>query len=199
MSSSWTHERSSAAVVALLLVQICIGYEWLVSGLTKIVHGDFPAGLAAQLREMSKAAPAWYRGFLDGAVIPHAVAFAYAIEIGEVLVGIVLLVAVLHLPERIGRYIPAATAAALVVGIALAANFALASGSSFGLRLAQDSFDEGVDLDSLLVGLQLALLVFAVARARRQAPSSNSRSTSFSDIRSCDSSRQPTISGVGKP
>jgi hypothetical protein len=62
-----------------------------------------------------------------------------------------------------------------------------------------DSFDEGIDLDTLLVGLQLALLVFALARVRRQGPISNSRRTSFSDMRSWDSSRQPTISGVGRP
>lgn len=199
MSSSTRSERSSAAVVALLLVQVCIGYEWLVSGLTKLVHGDFPAGLAAELRDMSKAAPAWYRSFLDGAVIPHAAAFGYTIEIAEVAVGIVLLVTVLRLPWRIGRYAPAATAVALVVGIVLAFDFALANGSSLGLGLASDSFDEGIDLDTLLVGIQLALLVFALAGARRQVPISNSRNTSFNDIRSWDSSRQPTISGVGKP
>jgi thiosulfate dehydrogenase [quinone] large subunit len=192
-------ERSSAAVVALLLIQVCIGYEWLVSGLTKIVRGDFPAGLAAELQDMSKGAPAWYRDFLDGAVVPHAVAFGYAIEIAELLVGIVLLLAVLRLPGRIGRFVPAMTAIALLVGIALAVNFALANGSSLGLRLARDSFDEGVDLDSLLIGLQLALLVLAVATLRRQVATSNSRRTSFSDMRSWDSSRQPTISGVGKP
>jgi len=197
-----SYERSSVAVVALLLVQVCIGYEWLVSGLTKIVRGDFPAGLAVELRDMSKPAPAWYRSFLDSSVIPHAVAFGCAIAVLEVAVGIVLLVAVLRLPARVGRHLPTVTAGALVVGIVLALNFALAAGSSFGLGLAQDSFDEGIDLDTMLVGLQLALLVFAVAgvrRARPQVPISNSRSTSFSDIRSWDSSRQPTINGVGKP
>jgi thiosulfate dehydrogenase [quinone] large subunit len=202
MGESRTLGQSSAAVVALLLVQVCVGYEWLVSGLTKVVHGDFPAGLAAQLRDMSKAAPAWYRGFLDRAVIPHAVAFGYAIEVAELLVGVALLVAVLRLPARGGRSVPVATSAALTVGIILALNFALANGSSFGLRLVQDSFDEGIDLDSLLVGLQFALLVFALAGVRRvrgQVPISNSRSTSFSDIRLWDSSRQPTIRGVGKP
>ena len=86
-----------------------------------------------------------------------------------------LLVAVLRLPARLGRYVPAATAAALVVGIVLVANFALAHGSSFGLRLAQDSFDEGIDLDTLLLALQLALLVFALAGVRRQVATSNSQ------------------------
>ena len=201
MDTLRTYERSSAAVVALLLIQVCIGYEWLVSGLTKIVHGDFPAGLAAELRDMSQAAPAWYRGFLNGAVIPHAVAFGYAIEIAELAVGIVLLVGVLRLPARIARFVSLATAGALVAGLVLAFNFALANGSSFGIGVAADSFDEGIDLDTMLVGLQLALLVFALAvrRVRRQVPISNSRSTSFSDIRSWDSSRQPTIRGVGNP
>lgn len=195
------HGSRSAAVLALLLIQVCIGYEWLVSGLTKIVRGDFPAGLAAELRDMSHAAPAWYRGVLDSAVVPHAVAFGYAIEIAELAVGIVLVVGVLRLPGRIARYAPAATLAALLVGLVLALDFALANGSTFGMGLAQDSFDEGIDLDTMLVGLQLALFVYALAgvRRRRQVPTSNSRSTSFSDIRLWDSSRQPTISGVGKP
>jgi thiosulfate dehydrogenase (quinone) large subunit len=193
--TSTSEHRSSAAVVALLLVQVCIGYEWLVSGLTKLVHGDFPGGLAKELEDMSSAAPGWYRSFLHSAVIPHAVAFGYAIEIAELVVGIVLLVTVLRLPAWIARHVPAVTAAALVVGLMLAVNFALANGSSFGLRLAGDSFDEGIDLDALLVGLQLALLVFAL----RQVAISNSRRTSLSDIRSWDSSRHPTISGVGKP
>jgi thiosulfate dehydrogenase [quinone] large subunit len=202
MHRSGGYERRSSAVIALLLVQVCIGYEWVVSGLTKLVQGDFPSGLAAELRDMSSAAPSWYRGFLDGTVISHAAAFGYAIEIAELVVGIVLLAAVLRLPAWIGRYVPPATAAALLVGMVLAVNFALANGSSFGLGVAADSFDEGIDLDTMLVGLQLALLVFALAgvrRVRRQVPISNLRSTSFSDIRSWDSSRQPTIRGVGSP
>jgi hypothetical protein len=145
---------------------------------------------------VSAAAPGWYRGFLDGAVLPHAVAFGYAIEIAEVVVGAVLLVAVLRLPARISRHVPAATAGALLVGLVLAVNFALASGSSFGLGLAQDSFDEGIDLDTLMVGLQLALFVFVLAggrRKRRQVPISNSRSTSFRLVfRSVCALRQPT-------
>ena len=198
MNTTRAYDRSSAAVAALLLIQVCIGYEWFVSGLSKLVHGDFPSGLAAELRDMSSSAPAWYRGFLDGAVIPHAVAFGYAIEIAELAVGVALLVTVLRLPARIARYIAPTTAGALLVGLVLALNFGLASGSSFGLSLAQDSFDEGVGLDTLLVGLQLALLVFPLAamrRACRQEPISNSRRTSLRLVlRSVFSLRHPTTS-----
>jgi hypothetical protein len=198
MGTSKPSERSGVAIGALFLVQIVIGYEWFVSGLTKLVHGDFPAGLAAELRDMSSAAPSWYRGFLDGAVLPHAVVFGYAIEVAEVAIGVVLLLVVVRLPARISRYVPAVNAAALLVGIGLAANFALANGSTFGLGLASDSFDEGIDLDTMLVGLQLALFVFALAGARRMrshTPISNSRRTSFKLVlRSVFSLRQPTTS-----
>ena len=53
------------ALVALLVVQALLGYEWLASGLTKLVHGDFPGGLAGELTERSKDASGWYRSFLD--------------------------------------------------------------------------------------------------------------------------------------
>jgi thiosulfate dehydrogenase [quinone] large subunit len=176
MSGHDSGTSSAAALAALLLVQICLGYEWLVSGLTKLVHGDFPHGLAAALGEMSKASPGWYRDFLASIVVPHAAAFGYAIEIAEVAVGGVLLVAAAVWLAGDGR-MPApwlrawrlASGAAAVVGLALVVSFELANGGTFGLRLASDSFDEGLDLDTLMIGLQLAVLVWSAAALPRGA------------------------------
>jgi hypothetical protein len=39
--------------VGLLFVQLLVGYEWFVSGLTKVVRSGFPGGLAEELREKS--------------------------------------------------------------------------------------------------------------------------------------------------
>lgn len=150
----------------LLLVQVVVGYEWLVSGLSKLVHGDFPAGLRAALEELSATAPGWYRGFLEGTVAPHAHLFAYAIEWSELLAGIALLVAAavsLRRGEQ-DAWLHRVSAAAVLVGLVLAVNFELANGAGFGLHLADDSFDEGIDLDTIMVALQLALLV-PLARA----------------------------------
>jgi len=202
---TFDNRSGTAALAALLLVQICVGYEWLVSGLTKAAHGDFAQGLAGELRDMSGNAPAWYRGFLTGAVIPHAQAFAYVIEAAELVVGVLLLGAGIALlvrgsavSARMYRALFLATAAASLFGLLLVVNFALANGSSFGLSLAQDSFDEGVDLDALLIGLQLALFLFGLAglaRRGRQVPISNSRNTSFRLVlRSVCGLRQPTTS-----
>lgn len=189
MRSRSPYEREQdTATVALLLVQICIGYEWLISGLTKAVHGDFTSGLAAQLAEMSKSASAWYRSFLTNGVIPHSQAFAYAIVAAELVAGVLLLgagIALLvrgsRMSARIQRDLRLVTAAAALVGLVLAVNFELANGGTFGLSLAKDSFDEGVDLDTIMIGLQAALFVFGVkglVRHERRAPISPSRSSS---------------------
>ena len=66
---AFDRRSGTIGVVALLLVQFCIGYEWLVSGLTKVVSGDFVDGLAAQLRSMDDA-PGWYGSFLQHGAIP---------------------------------------------------------------------------------------------------------------------------------
>jgi uncharacterized membrane protein YphA (DoxX/SURF4 family) len=203
-------QTRNAATTTLLLIQIVIGYEWLVSGLTKLVRSDFPTGLAAQLGDMSKDSPGWYRSFLTSVVLPHAQASGYAIEIIELLAGCVLIGVALALLVRPTLKLPRASIVAAVAASAAAlvmvANFELANGAGFGLSLGKDTFDEGVDLDTLMTGLQLALLVFWVAALRRrpteypaQEPISNSRKTSFRAIRLWDSSRQPTINGVGKP
>src|SRR6266536_5253075 len=84
---------SRLPLIGLLLVQLFIGFEWFMSGLTKLYRGGFPSGLATELREKSDGAAGWYKSFLDGSVIPNASAFGYLIEISELLVGVALIVA----------------------------------------------------------------------------------------------------------
>jgi uncharacterized membrane protein YphA (DoxX/SURF4 family) len=193
-------DARSASTTALLLVQVVLGYEWLVSGVTKLERGGFPQGLAAELRDMSHGAPGWYRSFLGSAVLPHAQAFGYAIEVVEVAVGAILIGTALGiLTGRLSlssRLLGWSAAAASAAGLLMVADFELANGGGFGLSLGQDTFDEGVDLDTLLTGLQLALVVFWLATLRRrpaQEPISNSRRTSLRLVlRSVFSLRHPT-------
>src|SRR6516165_7227150 len=92
---STTDALGRLPLIGILLIQIFVGYEWVDSGLTKIVRGGFPAGLAADLHDRVKGAAGWYRSFVDGSIIPHGVLFGYLIEIGELLVGIALIAAAL--------------------------------------------------------------------------------------------------------
>ena len=158
-----------AGLVALLWVQVAIGYEWLVSGVTKIVVGGFPQGLADELRDGSGAAPHFYRSFLDDVVIPHGQPFGYLVEIGEVAIGLTLIAAALMWLWRWDRLslgardvVLALTALAALAGILANINFHLANGGTHPWLIPDSGFDEGVDLDSLMPLIELAILAVAM-------------------------------------
>jgi len=98
-------------MIGLLLVEMIIGYEWFISGLVKVVRGDFPSGLAA------------------------AVLFF--------------------------------TVVAAIGGAFLAINFHLANGASHPWLIPGDSFDEGIDLDSVLPAIQIVIAWISIILFRR--------------------------------
>jgi thiosulfate dehydrogenase [quinone] large subunit len=156
------------AFVGLMAIQIIIGYEWLMSGLTKIVRGGFPSGLADDLRERSEDAAGWYKSFLDATIIPNAKGFGILIEIGELAIGVSLIAAAAiwltrrsMLSERARTALAAVTFAAAVGAILMNINLHLASGTPHPWEIPTDVFNEGVDLDTLLPLLELVLAAFS--------------------------------------
>lgn len=159
----------SLALKGFCVVMAFIGYEWFMSGLTKLVRGGFPSGLAEELTEKSEGATGWYKSFLDSAVIPNAKLFGFLIEIGELVVGVALIGAAIALLFRWHRL---SYRAELVVwlGVALSSigaifmniNFHLANGSAHPWLIPSDGFDEGVDMDSLLPLIELVFLVVSL-------------------------------------
>lgn len=170
---SSTTAAARYGLMGLLLVQLFIGYEWFVSGLTKMVRGGFPSGLADELTEKSEGAAGWYTSFLDEIVIPNGTAFGYLIEIGELLVGVALVAAALlwlvgwaRLSQRGRTAVLLVTALAALAGILMNVNFHLANGSAHPWLIPEEGFDEGVDLDSLMPAIQAVLLFVSVAVLR---------------------------------
>ena len=163
-------------LMALLVIQAAIGYEWAMSGLTKIVRGGFPSGLAAELRDKSQGAPSWYRSFLDGSVIPHATTWGYAIEITELVIGVALIATAAiwllrweSLSATRQQALLLGVAAAALAGVVMNISFHLANGAPHPWLIPKSGFDEGVDLDSLMPFIQLviaagALRMWALAR-----------------------------------
>ena len=165
-----TGAGSRLPLVGLLLVQSFVGYEWFMSGLTKVARGGFPSGLGKDLTDKSTGAAHWYKSLLDGSIIPNATAFGYLIEIGELLIGIALVVAALvwllrweRLPYGGRLTVLATTVLAALGGIFMAVNFHLANGAPHPWLVPKSGFDEGVDLDSLLPMVQLVLIGVSVA------------------------------------
>ena len=160
--------EGGVALIALLAIQIFIGYEWLMSGLAKVVRGGFPSGLAEELTEKSEGIGGWYKDFLDGTVIPNGELFGVLIIVGELLVGIGLIAAaVVWLARRetlengAKMAVLGVTFLAAVGAILMNVAFHLANGSAHPWLIPEEGFDEGVDLDSLLPLIQLALAVFS--------------------------------------
>lgn len=86
------------------VVRLYVGYEWLIAGIDKVMNPAwFGSGAGAAMKgfvavALSKTTGAhpdvqmWYAGFLKGAVLPNLVTWSNAIAVGEVLVGVGLIV-----------------------------------------------------------------------------------------------------------
>lgn len=166
--------KPSLSMIGLLVVEMIIGYEWFIAGLVKFVQGGFPAGLADELLEKSAGAPAWYGGFLKSAVIPNAELFGYAIETSELLAGVALIAGPLiwlfawdRVSDRVRYAMLFFTAAATIGGAFLAINLHLANDASHPWLIPGDSFDEGIDLDSVLPAIQIVIATVSIILFRR--------------------------------
>lgn len=146
----------------LAAIQAIVGYEWLISGSNKILAGTFPQGLADTLTQNLKDNPnGWYVSFLQGAVVPHSVFWAYVIEFCELGMGLALLAGAIllcgTLPKRgekfytLARVEVGAAAVAAFLCVLLCINFHFWMGDGFISAVNPgDPFDEGIDLDTLL-------------------------------------------------
>jgi len=169
-------------LVGLLAVQIFLGYEWFMSGLAKVLAGDFATGLAGTLTDQSKDLSGPYKAFLDDVVIPNSRPFGYLVVAGELALGVVLIGAALIWIARWSQLGSAGRQLVLglivlsgVVAIFMNVNFHLAGGAGHPWLIAADPNGEGVDLDSLMPVIQVilsgvALTFWRRVRSARTAP-----------------------------
>src|SRR5690242_3242572 len=81
--------KVSPAAVGLAVVEATIGYEWLLSGLNKVLSPDFGSGLAKEVQtSLQGNVNGWYTSLATTLVVPHARLFAVLVELGEVVVGL---------------------------------------------------------------------------------------------------------------
>ncbi len=170
--------KPSLSMIGLLMVEMIIGYEWFISGLTKFVHGDFPSGLAGELTDKASSTLSGYAAFLNGFVIPNAVTFGYLIETAEILAGIVLIIGPLFWLFAWDRTSDRGRTAAVILitaaafgGILMAVNFHIAAGDTHPWLVPASSFDEGVDLDAFLTAIQVGIVavnIILLGRLRQE-------------------------------
>jgi thiosulfate dehydrogenase [quinone] large subunit len=86
-----------------LLVRLYAGYEWLTAGMEKLGNPvwtgakagtaitGFAVGALAKTTGAHPDVAGWYARFLQGIVLPHAAAWSWVITLGELAVGIALI------------------------------------------------------------------------------------------------------------
>jgi len=170
--------KPSVSLIGLLIVQMIIGYEWLLSGIAKFAAGDFASGLADELAAKTAEAAGWYASFLNGIVVPNGIAFGYLIETAEVLAGIALIIGPLlwifawdRVSDRMRSTVLFLMIAAAIGGVFMALNFHVANAGNHPWVLPDSGFDEGIDVDLVLSGIQIVIVavqIFALNGLRRE-------------------------------
>jgi hypothetical protein len=157
------------ALVGLLVVQIIVGFEFFWTVLVKIVRGGFVSGLAADLHDRVQAAPGWYRSLADSVIIPNATLFGYLIIVGELFVGVTLIVTAivwlarwdsLSLTGR--RTLVGLIVLAAVAALAMNLNYHIANGAANPWQLPTGVFDEGVDINTVFTFIDATIAVVMV-------------------------------------
>ena len=128
---------STAPDIALAGLQLLVGYEWLVSGVDKLLFGLFPERLGGLLAQLvgSGQLPGFFAALLQQVAVPNAVLFGYVIEWGETLAGLGLVTAGLMALLRpfAERYLRGALAVAFAFGLRLLGFLAPLAAAGAGL------------------------------------------------------------------
>jgi hypothetical protein len=161
-------------LVGLLAVQVFLGYEWFMSGVAKVLAGDFAGGLASTLSDQTKDLSGPYKSFLDSVVISNGQTFGYLVMAGEIALGVILIGSALlwmtrwsHLSFAGRQLILGLIVLSRVVAIFMNVNFHLAGGANHPWLIAADPNGEGVDLDSLMPVIQMIISGVALIFLRR--------------------------------
>lgn len=172
----------SPATWGVALVEAAIGYEWLLSGLNKLLSPDFSSGLAQNLRMSLQGNPnSWYVSLARTLMIPHAQVCAVLAEGGEVLVGLGLFAgAFLWVSGKLpvvpwSRLLNLGVIISLLGGILMSANYAAMAGDTLPGINAGNPFNEGLSIDSLLTIVGIGLLIVHMLASRLHAKTTSDR------------------------
>jgi uncharacterized membrane protein YphA (DoxX/SURF4 family) len=174
MKTMSIHRNAAAPVASIeigplaagfLALQVFLGYEWLMSGLSKLLSGTFASGLAGTLTDMTQGQSGLYKDFVDGVVIPNAQLFGVLVMAGEIALGVVFATSVvtwlmwwaqMGVGERTALLVTVGIVA--TIGAFMSLNFHFATGATPPWLISPDPNDQGVDLDSLMAVMQVVLV-----------------------------------------
>lgn len=164
---------SQTASIGLAAVYLLAAYEWLISGVNKLLNADFTSGLGKELQDGLADNPnRWYAHLVRRFVLAHASTMAVLVQWAELAVGLGLVLGAVRLlagacvPTNLGRLLDAALLGAFVGSALMAVNYWFMAGNTLPWVNAAHAFDEGISLDGLLALASLTLLIIHVRALR---------------------------------
>ena len=153
----------------MVWVRILVGALWLNGGIEKLLNPSFPRQFADSLAAggFVSQAPPFFRGFMQGTVVPNAELFAQLIRAGELTIGVALLIGFL-------------TNLAAIGSVVLSINILLSAG---GVRLGTGlGAPEFISINVLVALISLVILFSPAAKRFALDSSLARRSPSLSPI-----------------
>jgi len=135
----------------MVWVRVLVGAVWLNGGIEKLLNPSFPRQFADSLAVggfVSQASP-FFRGFMQGTVVPNAELFAQVVRTGELTLGLALILGFLTNLAAVGSVI-------LSVAIQLSAG-----GVRLGTGLGAPEF---ITINVLVVLISLGILLSSAAK-----------------------------------
>ena len=147
----------------LIVMQLALAYQWLVSGINKLLDSRFSTQLVPVLQGSTRGNPySWYASFLRLIVLPNHAFFALAVQVMEPAIGLALLLgAGLWLVRPRGLltlYGGLAASAALIGSIGLSLNYFFQGGTYLPWVNAGNALNPGVDIDIMSSAVSAVLL-----------------------------------------
>jgi thiosulfate dehydrogenase (quinone) large subunit len=84
-------------VNGMVWVRVLVGAVWLNGAIEKLLNPDFPQQFAASLRAggFVSQSPPFFQSFMRGVVVPNAELFAQLMRVGELALGVALILGLL--------------------------------------------------------------------------------------------------------
>ena len=154
---------------AMAWVRMLVGAVWINGGIEKILNGEFPQQFASSLQAggFVSQAPPFFQSFMESFVVPNSGAIAQLVRIGELSLGIALVLGLLTNLAAIGSMI-------MSISIMLSQG-----GVSLGTGLGAPGF---LNINLILALLSALVLFSAAAKALSVDAAITKRSPGLSPI-----------------
>ena len=92
---------------AMAWVRVLVGAVWINGGIEKLLNGDFPQQFASSLQAggFVSQAPPFFQSFMENFVVPNSGIIAQLVRIGELSLGIALVLGLLTNLAAIGSIV----------------------------------------------------------------------------------------------